>query len=219
MSRRKAQQSLETHALIIRTAKELFMKSGYRAISTRQISDACGLTQPALYHHFADKQSIYVEVMLSICEGTKHILERIIRREPDIKPCLYQITYYMMANHPEDLSRMFHDIRHELSPQHQRTIYERWREAYLVPVISVFEEGQRNGSLRSSSQFGVDPENAARLLMGMINQSLASASTGAAFVNSASAPATSSRDWENTSKMLVNVLLFGLSVDNRLSSD
>ena len=38
--------------LIIRTATQLFEKNGYQATSTRQIAEAVGCTEAALYYHF-----------------------------------------------------------------------------------------------------------------------------------------------------------------------
>ncbi|SFI91445.1 transcriptional regulator, TetR family [Paenibacillus sp. UNC496MF] len=213
MPRPKSNPSLETRALIVRTAKELFMELGYRAVSTRLIAKRCGLTQPALYHHFTDKESLYVEVMRHVCEGTRAALERILRREAAVRDRLYHVTYYMMANHPEDLSQMFHDIRHELSPASQMTIYALWKEAYFEPIVSIFENGQRDGGLREAQAFGVGPETAARLLMGLINQSVAAPVNGPATA-SATRPdfgAGSIRDWEKQAAVLVNVLLYGLS--------
>jgi AcrR family transcriptional regulator len=43
----------ETRCLILQAAHRPFMEQGYRAVSTRQIAAACGITQPALYRHFA----------------------------------------------------------------------------------------------------------------------------------------------------------------------
>ena len=200
--------------MIVKTAKELFMTLGYRAVSTRQIADACGLTQPALYHHFADKQSLYVEVMRYVCEGTRSALERIIRRESGIYDRLLQVTYYMIANHPEDLSRMFHDIRHELTPESQATIYALWRNAYLDPIVSIFEEGQREGQLRDTGQFGITPEMSARLLMGLISQSLGAQVVGPSGVpsNPGGGPEKGGKkEREQQAAMLVNLLLYGLS--------
>src|SRR5690349_3359337 len=48
----------ETAKLILQAARQLFMAHGYRAVSTRQVAEAVGLTQPALYHHFATKEEL-----------------------------------------------------------------------------------------------------------------------------------------------------------------
>ncbi|REE57466.1 TetR family transcriptional regulator [Paenibacillus taihuensis] len=199
------------------------MQLGFRAVSTRQIADACGLTQPALYHHFSDKQTIYIEVLRSVCEETRGSLERIIERNTSVVEQLYEVAEYLIANHPEDLSRMFHDIRHELSAESQALVFRLWRGAYLLPIVGIFEQGRQSGQLRESTQFGIDANMSAGLLMGLISQSMASPIIGAspaaaAAAAAAAAPAASPQEGspikKNTkqlARMLVNVLLFGLS--------
>lgn len=50
---------------LIRIAAIEFSKSGYRATTLRQIADAAGILAGSLYHHFASKEEILREVMLS----------------------------------------------------------------------------------------------------------------------------------------------------------
>jgi AcrR family transcriptional regulator len=50
--------------LIIQTATQLFEKDGYQATSTRQIAEAAGCTEAALYYHFKEgKQALLRAVM------------------------------------------------------------------------------------------------------------------------------------------------------------
>jgi AcrR family transcriptional regulator len=59
----------ETRNAILRVAQHLFMTYGYRAVTTRQLAEACGLTQPAFYHHFADKRALYLAVVTEeVCQ-------------------------------------------------------------------------------------------------------------------------------------------------------
>ncbi|MCQ6561053.1 TetR/AcrR family transcriptional regulator [Paenibacillus mendelii] len=197
----------------MKTAKKLFMELGYRAVSTRQIADACGLTQPALYHHFSDKESLYVEVLQSVCIETQHALERIIKREQHIRDRLVQIVYFMMVNHPDDLGTMFHDIRHELSAPSQAILLQCWQEAYLFPVIRVFEAGQQSGGLRDPRQFGTDAAMSARLLMGLISQSLQRPPVPG---QSQGLGPSVTKGLEQQAGTLVDILLYGLaSPDDR----
>lgn len=45
---------------IIEKATELFMSKGYLATSTRDIVKELNITQPALYHHYKNKELIYI---------------------------------------------------------------------------------------------------------------------------------------------------------------
>ena len=47
------------------------MTNGYKQTSTREIANRCGITQPNLYHHFANKQVIYLAVIESLTDQVK----------------------------------------------------------------------------------------------------------------------------------------------------
>ena len=50
---------------ILKKAAELFAHGGYAATSMNVVAQACGLSKPALYHYFTDKNAL----LLEICEA------------------------------------------------------------------------------------------------------------------------------------------------------
>ncbi|MBN2500070.1 MAG: TetR/AcrR family transcriptional regulator [Anaerolineales bacterium] len=48
---------------ILNVAEELFMEGGYRAVSIRDIAQACDVTNAALYYHFPNKAALFREVI------------------------------------------------------------------------------------------------------------------------------------------------------------
>lgn len=53
-------------AQIITEATRLFSEYGFDKVTIKQLADACGITEPALYRHFASKEAIYDAVLDSI---------------------------------------------------------------------------------------------------------------------------------------------------------
>ena len=47
---------------ILDQAQQLFFAHGYHGVSIRDIVQACGLSNAALYYHFGSKQNLFVEV-------------------------------------------------------------------------------------------------------------------------------------------------------------
>lgn len=162
----------ETRHTILRVAQELFMEYGYRAISTRQIADACGLTQPALYHYFTDKQQLYAAMAREELSKTGAALERIARRGEDIEERLRQAARYLLSNTHHDHGQMLHDIRRELDEETRAALNQAFQSGIVQPLTSLFAEGQRTGRLRSPEQGGTAPVIATYLFLSMISQFL-----------------------------------------------
>ena len=53
-----------TRERILRLADELFARHGYARVSMRAVAGAAGVTKPALYYYFRDKDALYEECML-----------------------------------------------------------------------------------------------------------------------------------------------------------
>ncbi|GCE05026.1 TetR/AcrR family transcriptional regulator [Dictyobacter aurantiacus] len=203
------EESEETRQTILRTAEQLFMEYGYRAVSTRQIADACGLTQPALYHYFADKQTLYVEVIKENTGKTQSAMERIVRRNEGIAERLRLIVRYLYNTTQHDISQMLHDIQHELDPQMRELLNQLFITGLIAPLASIFEEGIQTGFLRHPSMGGLDATNAAYLFMSMLPRFL----SRPPLTVPEHGPSHASRHGLKIeqAEMLVQVLLYGLA--------
>ena len=160
----------ETRRTILRIAARLFMEHGYRAVSTRQIADICGLTQPALYHYFTDKQDLYVEVMREELSETRAALERIARRNEPVQERLRRVVRYLLSTVQRDLDMMFHDINNELSPEAQHLLTEEHRASMIAPIAAIFQSGIEQGILRTPQQGGLDATSATYLFLSMLSK-------------------------------------------------
>src|SRR3954451_2180849 len=53
---------------ILETAAELFAARGFHGVSVADLGAACGISGPALYKHFASKEALLAEMLVSISE-------------------------------------------------------------------------------------------------------------------------------------------------------
>ena len=175
------------------------MEQGYRAVTTRQIADACGLTQPALYHYFADKHDLYVAVMQEELARSKVALERIARRDESIEERLRRAVRYLMGTTYRDHMLMMHDIRYEVRQEAQQQLQEAFRASVVAPLTTIFDDGIRQGILPDAVACSVDSKTAAYLFLSMLTR----------FTNVARSQETSSS--AEHAEIVVKVLLYGLT--------
>ncbi|MED1471148.1 TetR/AcrR family transcriptional regulator [Bacillus salipaludis] len=149
--------ALETKQNIINLSQKLFMTYGYRSVSTRQIAQSCGITQPALYHHFRNKQEIYIEVVRAIMNRTKFQMEEIKKHYTSFRERVHQIAYYMLMNHQEDLSQMFHDLKHEMTDETQLLIRKWWLDSYFNPIVEIIVEAENEKQIKDLSKLESNP--------------------------------------------------------------
>ncbi|HVB20623.1 MAG TPA: TetR/AcrR family transcriptional regulator [Ktedonobacteraceae bacterium] len=175
MARRKQsthEDAEKTRRNIVRIAQQLFMEYGFRAVSTRQIAAICGLTQPALYHHFADKQDLYVAMAQEEVAKLRVALERIVQQNEGMEKRLQEVMLYLLGTTQHDLHLMLHDVRHELTPERRNLLNQAFQAGVVGPIASIFEDGLRQGLLRDQQHGGVDALTSAYLFLNMVSAHL-----------------------------------------------
>ncbi len=55
-----------TRLAMIQAARQLFTERGYHEVGIRELAAAAGVTRGALYHHFGDKETLFVEVFKAV---------------------------------------------------------------------------------------------------------------------------------------------------------
>jgi AcrR family transcriptional regulator len=76
-------QSEQTRQQIIQVAAELFTCKGYSGTSISDIAQAVGLTKGALYHHFENKDALFLAVVKALRENWGKEVGRVVVKEKD----------------------------------------------------------------------------------------------------------------------------------------
>ncbi|MGK9169404.1 TetR/AcrR family transcriptional regulator; helix-turn-helix transcriptional regulator [Inquilinus limosus] len=74
--RTNRERSDRTQAALIAAARRLFVERGYAETGTPELVAAAGVTRGALYHHFADKQALFLAVIEAEAAAVAGEIER-----------------------------------------------------------------------------------------------------------------------------------------------
>lgn len=145
----------ETRQMIVRKARALFMELGYRAVSTRMVASACGLTQPALYHHFSGKQDLYVAVLMDELTRLRIALTEVVRLDGTGLERLRRAASFLTESTDVDHALMAHDIRWELSPEQRSHVAMVFNHSLVNPVQAIMNDTIEEGAMRKTQELGI----------------------------------------------------------------
>lgn len=73
---------------ILEIAAELFARRGFHGVSVADLGAACGISGPALYKHFASKDALLAEMLVSISERLLAVATDRVARAADAEEAL-----------------------------------------------------------------------------------------------------------------------------------
>ncbi len=152
-------------ARIIETATSLFVERGYDGVAMREISDACGITKAALYHHFAGKADLLSEIFTVYLDEMAAVIATGLASGGTAEDRLRRIIRGMFALPVERraiLRLAMHDVR-SLEPEQRAMVGVAHREKFLGPMQGLISEGLVSGEFAAK-----DPELVVWMLLGTV---------------------------------------------------
>jgi AcrR family transcriptional regulator len=152
--------------LILSRAEQLFSESGYEGVSIRDIARACGVSNAAIYYYFANKQELYVQVLLAAltrmtasltaaaqAPGTcRERLEHVARTHARLARSKRSLAQFAIR----DLVRLGRDAIQQVLPHQQSHV--------PAAIEAILREGMEEGEVRP-----IDTSLGAYVLLAMLN--------------------------------------------------
>ena len=136
MARKRAPGFENQREQILAEAAHLFAQHGYASTSMNEVAERCGVSKPALYHYFRDKN----ELLACICEEHLARLKAVVREvealgleaEPAIRAMIRRfVEEYADARNEHRV--LTEDVR-LLAPEHRARVLE--GERYIVRALA-----------------------------------------------------------------------------------
>ena len=138
---KRAEQLEKTRQAIIKTATKLFLQKGFGETSTRDIAKQIGIAQPALYHHFSDKEVLYLDVMNKLSGKIRQEINKVIRKH-DLasEEQLLEIVKILKKHHPLSIYDQYRQTMLLLSKSSQQKLNIIFTMDYLEPISDYFKQ-------------------------------------------------------------------------------
>lgn len=150
---------------IIQEATRLFSQSGFDRVTIKQLADACGITEPALYRYFPSKDAIYDAVLDSIQSQMQYqeLFDR-LAKEPEVGAILFGLARHILGFftvHRELYRLLLYSTLGEHSKA--RAVYMVIRGPFILFLLEQLKRLAAEGKLKPKNY-----EITARCFVGMV---------------------------------------------------
>lgn len=181
---------------IVRAAYPLFARRGYDAVSMQEIADAVPINKATLYHHFQNKDDLFLAVVRLEMSQLHHHIQRFIQEGGTAADQLTRIATQVFRNSQSEFGRLMSDARRHLSSEQQAMLVERNSDPWTL-YEEIFATAIAQGELPP-----LDCTLAATMFVGLLYGQTWSVKTGRI------APPLD----ETRARILVETLFAGLAV-------
>ena len=149
---------------ILDTSAKLFNQYGYKEVSIRDIAQACGLTNAALYYHFKNKEDLFlamlqrdhvrfVEALRAPANGPGELRE-------DLKQLIVRYAE-ITCERRQSFQTLWRDMR-QMEDVRARRLFGEMQHELMRPLIERLEHAETTGEIKPG-----ETQLYARLLHGM----------------------------------------------------
>lgn len=162
----EAGKSPATRQCLLEAAQRFFATRGYHGASIRDIVQACGVSNAALYYHFGSKQDLYFEVLGEYIAAVVEQLQMADTREGTCRSRLSRVALayaQIILESQSVLQTLLRDVAQFDQDEIARLLPDVSRQIPSA-FASILEDGIAAGELRA-----VHTRHAGILIMGMVN--------------------------------------------------
>jgi AcrR family transcriptional regulator len=149
----RSKATAQTRERLLDAALTLFSQRGYAATGIRDILQTAGVTQPTLYHHFADKASLLQTLIERHYGESQQQLEEIIAGEASTAGKLLAFvtsSFQHCCADPRVPRLMFQTYFGPTVPEIDGVL-DKLTEKRFRLVVGIMEKGMRSGELVASN--------------------------------------------------------------------
>lgn len=107
---------------IVAAARPLFVADGYKGVSMQQIADAAGIHKATLYHHFKDKDALFVTVVNAELANLRLAMLHAIEQESATAGRLRALAWTFLQQSHGDFAQLMADVHRHLPEEQRETV-------------------------------------------------------------------------------------------------
>jgi TetR/AcrR family transcriptional regulator len=136
---------------ILEAATELFARDGYECVSVASIAEQAGVCKANIFHHYASKEVLYLEVMRKASAEHAEHAEALLKEDCSCVEKLQRLTEHDIKTMIDNELRtrlILRELGEPCENSVRRLAHQVFRRNFQL-VVELFEQGQRSGEFRA----------------------------------------------------------------------
>lgn len=123
---------------IVETAMALFVDQGFGAVSMQQIAAKVGITKATLYHHFEDKQDLFLATARMAFDQTYQQMGKLLATDASFEHKLTDLVSFMLSSERISSQRLTADLRQHVSVDQQKALWKQFEKPWqlIEPAVA-----------------------------------------------------------------------------------
>ncbi len=157
-----------TKQIILETAIELFSELGYTRTSMRIIAEKSGITKPAVYYYFPDKESLFIGILEHGMEEIDKTMQEIALSDLSTMDKLKAIirTQIEDMDRHKSFGRLIMHVLNSNLKENMATRFHEWMSKQSAVLYDIVRQGIEKGEFRKD----LDARSFVYCLTGGMNQ-------------------------------------------------
>lgn len=149
---------------ILEAARSLFAEHGFDAVSMNAIAEAAEVSKANIFHHFKNKDELYLATLKTACDASCGQIERFGQGDGPFEGRLerYAAEHLGHILDNEQITRLIQRDLLEKGSQRGRQFAEQVFGQNFARLVDILREGQKRGELRAD----IDPALVALMVIG-----------------------------------------------------
>lgn len=141
----------DTVQTILSEARRLFAARGFDGVSTSDIATAAGVSKASIFHHFGDKQKLYMEVLKYSLKEFDELSEHLQPQRASIEQRLQHFLHahaFHLQQHPGSAQVVLRELLEERG-EVTRQLADQATVAQFRRLFELLQEAQQAGEIRA----------------------------------------------------------------------
>lgn len=144
-------KSRTTISTIFDSAQRLFVIRAYDDISMSDIAQEAGITKGAIYHHFASKQQLFINMMVRYLNNLHDILQKAVDTIGTADERLRLLTQLYLETPTQD-QRVIQLVRRDSNRfigEERETLVRAYQRALPDQIAAIISDGIQSGEIKA----------------------------------------------------------------------